>query len=79
MLFSCCTYWFDLCADSVRDSAARLVCPTLFLCIEKEELCICAVPALIEPFLASLKSPFFFRIKLPPMKMLELIANARPM
>lgn len=37
------------------------------------------VPARIEPFLASLRSPFFLRMKLPPMKMLELIAKPRPM
>lgn len=36
------------------------------------------LPARIEPFLASLRSPFFLRIKLPPMKMLELMANAKP-
>lgn len=38
-----------------------------------------SLPALMEPFLASRRRPFFFKMKLPPMKMLELIANPRPM
>lgn len=37
------------------------------------------LPARVDPFLANLRSPFFFRIKLPPMKMLELTASAKPM
>lgn len=36
-------------------------------------------PALMEPLRASRRRPFFFRMKLPPMKMLELMARPRPM
>jgi len=37
------------------------------------------LPALVEPVFASRKSPFFFNIKLPPMKIVELTASAKPM
>lgn len=37
------------------------------------------LPALMEPLRASRRRPFFFKMKLPPMKMLELIASPRPM
>ncbi len=36
-------------------------------------------PALVEPFLDSRKRPFFFNIKLQPMKVVELTASAKPM
>lgn len=36
-------------------------------------------PALVEPLLASRKRPFFFNMKLPPMKIVELTASAKPM
>ena len=35
--------------------------------------------ARVVPLVAKRNNPFFFRIKLPPIKMLELIARDKPM
>ena len=36
------------------------------------------VPARVVPLAASRSKPFFFNIKLPPIKALELMARAKP-
>lgn len=37
------------------------------------------LPARGAPLVASFRRPFFFKMKLDPMKMLELTARAKPM